>query len=490
MNDSDAPSAASTLDEAPVLRPFYPKALVCFIITALCLGWLISLQVHSQAQPGAQPPAPHANMQPSSTLAPRVLNPRPVNASRQLSDADFALAEIDVLQALVDQEDPSIDFKKIANALRPYTYSLNAAVRETATRELARVLVTHDKVALKSITDATAQAQVLADTRDFGGALTLLKATLKGLPEDASWSGSGPDKKLNDMIADFERKRVAERESTLGGLEEALRKKDPGSRERLERVLAHADASIRTEAQAIEGRMADELDKESVAKRSLERTAREEWVRFFKRFGATLADGDFTGASEMIEQPPFEAILKGGVADPDKVLRRCAMDITAISNLYDEALKDGKGLRKQVSFHLRKGGQAAGTLVGTNGRMLRIMPSKGAEIGIKINELPAEGIRAILDSGIKIKPEIALALATLDAYETPADAQKIITTAYEHAREPLPLHWAERFSLEKSVQKTQEAEEKLAALKKALSSENADDVKAALTEARSEQGRV
>ena len=473
-------------DALPRAKPFYPKALVCLIVSTLCLAWLVSLELQS-ARHASILAAPQNDVAPDSKpaelVAVKPAETKPAAPPRDLSDADFSIVEIETIHTLV-QEENTLDLKKAAGMLRAYTYSTNTAVREAAVREMSFLLAAHDKVALKSIADTIAPAQALADKKDFPGALDLLQKTLKNLPDDAAWSGQGSDKKLKDLIADYEKKRAAERDAALAGLEGALHKKDPAAPARLDQALAHADPAVRDEAKAIQQRAIEENDKALIERRALDRTARDEWVRFFKRFGGTIAEGDFTSASELIEQPPFEAILKGGVADPDKVLKRCADDIKVIQNLYEEALKDAKGVRRQVSFHLRKGGQAAGTLVGTNGHLLRINPGKGAEIGIKITDLTSEGIKAIMDSGIKNKPAMMLALATLEAYENPNDATSIIETAYEKAREPLPLHWAERFRIEKLIQKITAAEEKLALLKKAVATENADEIKAALTAAK------
>src|SRR5579862_2830178 len=454
MSDSNLKIPSSDNGVLPP-RPFYPKALVCFIIALLCLAWLVSLQMQSDR---------HAN---PSAAAPR-------------NDAAAQQPVLPVKAAV-----PARPLTKIVDALRPYSYQTNAAVRDTATRELAKLLELHDKLALKSIEDSTTQAKQMAENKDFSGAIELLQTTLKGLPDDAALTGgAGPDKKLNAMIADYEKKRAAEREATFKGLEDDLRKKDAEARGRLDQALRHPDAAVRREAALLEQRINDENDKALSARRELDRNARQEWVRFFRRFSGTVAEGDFTGAAELIEQPPFESISKGGVSDPDKVFKLCGQELQAVRNLYDEALKDAKGLRKQVSFHLRKGGQAAGTLVGVNGNLLRIMPSKGAEIGVKVTDLTAEGVRGILDSSLKRKPAVALALAALEAFENPNDAESIITTAYEAAREPVPLHWAERFRLEKLLQKTQDAEEKLAALKKAVASEDGDEIKLALNAAK------
>ena len=479
------PPSSTALEPTALAKPFYPKALVCLIISTLCLAWLVSLQIQSER---------HASIviAPQNELytakVPEAVEtkaaPDPLAAStRPITESEYAIAELEIVHQLI-QSDNSLDLKKAANVLRTYTYSTNAAVREVGNREMAQVTAEHDKVALKSIGEAAAPAQALADKKDFGGAIELLQSTLKSLPPDATATGQAAETKLKDMIAEFQRRRVIEHDAALAGLEDALRQKTANSAARLELALAHADPTVRDEAKAIQQRRADESDKALQSKRSLDRTAREEWVRFFKRFGATVADGDFTGASDLIEQPPFEAILKGGVSDPDKVLRECADDIKAIQNVYEEALKDVKGVRRQVSFHLRKGGQASGVLIGANGHLLRVVPAKGAEIGVKITDLTSDGIKSIMESSVKNKPKITVALAALDAYENPNDAEATIATAYEKTREPLPLHWAERFRVEKLTQKLNLAEEKLNQLKKAVNSENADDMKAALTAAK------
>ncbi len=477
-------SEMASLEPLPYAKPFYPKALVCFVISALCLAWQVSLQIQSAGH-GRFVIAPQDEIHEANPVEPVVEQPVsvPTAPERVLAETDYALVEIQMLHTLI-QEDSTVDLKKAANVLRTYTYSTIQAVREAAVKEMSHLLVAHDKVALKSIGEATAPAQALADKKDFAGAIELLQTTLKNLPQDAAWSGQGADKKLKDMISEFEKKRTMEHDAALAGLEDALRKKAPDAAARLESAIKHPDSMVRDEAKGIQHRYAEENDKALQAKRSIDRTAREEWVRFFKRFGSTVAEGDYTGASDLIEQPPFEAILKGGVSDPEKVLKRCADDIKAIQNVYEEALKDVKGIRKQVSFHLRKGGQATGVLIGANGHLLRVVPAKGAEIGVKINDLTSEGVKSLMESSVKNKPAIMLALAALEAYETPNDAEATITAAYEKAREPLPLHWAERFRVEKLIQKITVSEAKLAALKKAVNSENADDMKAALTAAK------
>ena len=479
------PPSSTALEPTALAKPFYPKALVCLIISTLCLAWLVSLQIQSERHASiviAPQNELHTAKVPEAVETKAA--PDPLAAStRPITESEYAIAELEIVHQLI-QSDNSLDLKKAANVLRTYTYSTNAAVREVGNREMAQVTAEHDKVALKSIGEAAAPAQALADKKDFGGAIELLQTTLKSLPPDATATGQAAETKLKDMIAEFQRRRVIEHDAALAGLEDALRQKTANSAARLELALAHADSTVRDEAKAIQQRRADESDKALQSKRSLDRTAREEWVRFFKRFGATVADGDFTGASDLIEQPPFEAILKGGVSDPDKVLRECADDIKAIQNVYEEALKDVKGVRRQVSFHLRKGGQASGVLIGANGHLLRVVPAKGAEIGVKITDLTSDGIKSIMESSVKNKPKITVALAALDAYENPNDAEATIATAYEKTREPLPLHWAERFRVEKLTQKLNLAEEKLNQLKKAVNSENADDMKAALTAAK------
>ncbi|MEI6232828.1 MAG: DNRLRE domain-containing protein [Planctomycetota bacterium] len=486
--DNAAPTPqSSAASDVPVAlaKPFYPRALICFIVSTLCLAWLVSLQVQS-ARHASIVIAPQNEVAPPKPVEPVVETPVESKSSapaRDVTDADFAIAEIELLHKLV-LEDPSLNLKKTSNVIRTYTYSTNEAVRAAAIRELSQVNTLHDRAALKSISDALTPAQALADKKDFAGALELLQATLKSLPKDPAGSGQSAENRLRDLIAEYGRERVKEHEAALGGLEAELRKKAQGAEARLTQALAHVDPAVRDDAKAIQQRHLESNDKDLQNKRSLERTAREEWVRFFKRFGGAVSDGDFTGASDLIEQPPFEAILKGGVSDPEKVLRRCAEDIKAIQNVYEEALKDVKGMRRAVSFHLRKGGQASGMLIGANGHLLRVVPGKGAEIGVKISDLNSEGVKSIMDSGLKNKPSIQLALAAMEAYETPADAESIITAAYEKAREPMPLNWSERFKIEKLMLKITAAEVKLKALEKAVKADNGDEIKAALTEAK------
>ena len=478
----------SELDALPLAKPFYPKALFCFFVSLLCLAWLVSLELQS-ARHASIVIAPENEIREVSPAQPSAASKDdeaaiPITAAAiTLTDADFHLAEIEMLHTLI-QNDPSLDLKKTANELRTYSFSKNEAVRAAALGEMAALQSAHDKATLKSLGDALIPVQAMADKKDFAGALALVQSTLKNLPQDASLPGDGAERKLKDLAAEYEKKRAAERAAALGTLEADLHKKNADAPARLEKALVHVDPAVREEALAIQKRNIEENDKALQEHRAVERTAREEWVRFFKRFGGTIADGDFTGASDMIEQPPFEAILKGGVSDPEKVLQHCAEDIRSIQNIYEEALKDVKGIRKSVSFHMRKGGQATGLLIGANGHMLRVMPGKGAEIGVKITDLTSEGVQAIMDSGLRNKPAIALALAALQAYETPAEAEAIMKTAYNKAREPLPLHWAERFKIEKLMHTLELAEAKLSVLKKAVNSDNGDDVKAALDETK------
>src|SRR5437016_4166661 len=90
-------------------RPFYPKALVCFIISLLCLAWLVSLQMQSErhANPGAPAPRNDAAQQP-------LLPVKAAAPARQLTETDIALAEIDAIQALAQEENPA-SLKNIVN---------------------------------------------------------------------------------------------------------------------------------------------------------------------------------------------------------------------------------------------------------------------------------------------------------------------------------------------------------------------------------------
>src|SRR5437762_2846254 len=126
---SDRDSDSHIVPHVPGVRPFYPKALACFLISALCLAWMISLQMQSErlaSVTNTAPARPPSKPAPAQAAPPK--KPDVPAAPRQLTEADFAIAEIDVLKALA-QHDEAVDFKRLANALRPYTYHTNTAVR-------------------------------------------------------------------------------------------------------------------------------------------------------------------------------------------------------------------------------------------------------------------------------------------------------------------------------------------------------------------------
>lgn len=477
---------APTLEQPLRPRPFAPKVLFCFVVATLCLAWLVSLQswrverarlTPNPAAAAVEQPAPPPRPVVKFIEAPATLPPR------TLSESDFSLAEVETIHSLVAAGD-TLDYKLAANMLRPYTYSTNTAVRDLATREFENVAKVHDKAVLNTLSSSIETAKDLAAKQDFAGALNALRTGLKKIPADGTLSNTGPENVIKVLIGDYENQRKQARNTIFNGLEEGVRKKDPAALDRLENALKNSDPEISAAAKQIEERVFAEARAANTAALNLERNAREQWVRFFKRLSGTIAEGDFSNASELCENPPFDVILKGGTPDPNKILRLCSADVQAIQVVYDEALADAKGLRKQVSFHLRKGGQAAGTLLGVNGKMLRINPGKGAELGVKITDLTADGVKALMDSGIRKKPHIRLALAALEAYESPNDAESIITSAYQKEGQGIPAHWSERFRIEKLNTKVKEAEDRLAALKKAIDAGNSDEIKAALEESK------
>lgn len=484
MDASANPPAAAPLVSARPRRPFALKALTCFIVSLLCLAWLTSLQWQRAQQARQELTRPKLAALTGAAAQPIKLVEAPQTPSaRPLGESDFALAEVEAIHLLLVTGN-AIESKSAANALRPYTFSTNSAVRDAARREFEVVARDRDKTLLAAIAASIESAKEQAGKKNFAAAISTLQDALKNMPDDAGLSNETPEGVLRSLIEDYTHQRQQSRDAAFKGLDDGLRRKDPAARTRLEAALADSDPLVVEDAKKLQDKIIDELDSAAGKARNVERAAREQWVRFFKRFGGTVAEGDFSGASEICEQPPFEEILKGGVSDPNKVLRLCSADVQAIQMLYDEALADAKGLRRTVSFHLRKGGQASGTLMGVNGKLLRINPGKGAEMGIKITDLPSDGLKALLDSGIKKKVPIRLALAALEAYENPNEAESIISTAYQKEGQALPLHWSERFRVEKLNAKVKDAEGRLAVLKKAIDAGNGDEVKAALEQSK------
>lgn len=474
------PSTSQYHRALPRKRPAARQALICFLICSFCLAWLASLQWQRNEQMRAAIPAPAAS-EPKPAPKPRpikLIEAPSTRKGRVLSESDYSVAEVEIVRALTDAN--AIEFKHAAAVLRPYTFSTNDAVRGMASREYDAAAKKHDKALLKTLTSSIDEAKALAEKKNFVGALDGLRAALKKVPPDGSLSNEGPETIIRALIEDFELRRQKAHDAIFKGLDDGVRKKQPEALARLEAALNDTDPTVRDDAKALQERLADEADAAAAAARNLERNARDQWVRFFKRFSGTVADGDYSSASDLCENPPFDVILKGGSSDPNKILKLCSADVQAIQTVYDEALADAKGTRRAVSFHLRKGGQAAGTLIGVNGKLLRINPGKGAELGVKISDLTSEGIKAILDSGIKRKPTIRLALAALEAYENSAEAERIITEAYAKENQELPFNWSERFRIEKLVAKIAEAEQRLAALKKAIDAGIGDEVKVAV----------
>lgn len=446
----------------------------------------------------AAPPAPGAatggrpdGVVPESgaEAAPGLPEPTPAaaRAATVLTPQATALAEITVLAALA-HDDPAFDLSRAVARLKPYTQSSEERVRAAALQALQPILAGLNVRARAQARAAAESALDLADEQDFPAALQALEQARASLPPESAWAAKGGAPKLQALRERVARRRDEEKAQALAEAEKEWRESRGASASTaggtgMSRLLTHRDPLFRREAAALQARLEQEL-RTGQAKRHAEEAAwRAAWLEFLPRLSNAITEGDLDMAARLCNPAVQTALLKGGVAEPAKVLEELGADVAAIRRLYEAALAVARNQKFNVSLPMRRG-HVEGTLDGAEGRQLFVALGGGARVGVKVENIAAAGLLSIQKEKDWAALNLLPAVWALSAYENPAEAATFLPKSYASAKQPLPLHWVERFRLEKLQRLDQELANKLRLLDDAVRAGEAEKVKAALEAAR------
>jgi len=414
-----------------------------------------------------------------------------------LTPGAAALAEVEVLAALA-RDDATFDLGRGVVRLTPYVQSSEEAVRSAALRVREFMLAALYSLALSQARAAAEDAADLAEQQDFPAALQTVDAAAQALPRESPWAVRTGVAKLQALRESISQRRTEEKAGALAAAEKEilqlshsppanppLGKKAPGEigGPRLAALLAHRDPLFRQEAAALSARLGMETHAKEAQQQVAEAALRAAWLEFFSRLSAAVNDGDLDAAAKMCQPAEQQTLLKGGVSEPAKVLEGCAADLAGIRQLYDLALAKARAEKRSVTLALRHG-SVEGTLDGAEGRQLFVAVANGARMGVKVEKIAAAGLVKILDDKDLAPKNLHPALWALSAYENPAAAATFLSKAWANARQALPLHWAERFKLEKIKLLDEDLAQKLHKLDGAVHSGDDDKIAAALEAVR------
>ena len=408
-----------------------------------------------------------------------------------------ALAELEVLAALA-QDDPAFDLNRGVARLKRYAQSPEETVRDASTRGLQVMLAALDAQARTLARSAAEEAADLAEQQDFPAALQVLETAARALPKESTWAAQTGEAKVQALIADLSKRRTEERAKALTEAEEEWRQNAsnagtdsqfPNGRKlvsvpaRLAALLVHRDPLFRQEATALLARLNEESHTKQAQQQAEGAAQRTAWLSFFDRLSAAMSDGDLAAAAKMCQPAEAKTLLEGGVSEPAKVLEGCAADVASVRALYDAALAKAHADKRSVALALRRG-RVEGALDGVEGRQLFVAIPGGARVGVKVENITAAGLVSILDAKDLASKGLSQALWALSAYENPTEAATFLPKSYSNAKLALPLHWVERFKLEKIKRLDDDVTQKLHKLGLASRSGDMEKLKAALEAAR------
>ncbi|HYF50348.1 MAG TPA: DNRLRE domain-containing protein [Planctomycetota bacterium] len=431
--------------------------------------------------PAAAPAAPDKIEAPLPPVEPpKEPQPAPTPVITEIINADGRLAEISIIAALI-KEDPTFDDKTAIERLLPYQKSSDAAVRDAAGAALKPVLErAAQRIRVHSRTMVeTAQEQL--DAEDFAAAvstcdeaLTFLKAEKAAPPELSTH--------VEDFKKTIEQTRTQKLQAAFDKLEAALEANEAGAQERIAALLAHKDKEFATRAQEIATRVKEKLAAAKLAKQTRDAAGRRGWYDLFGKFHAAMKASDFDAAAPLLRLPQDSPMLQGGVDRPAELLAACAADIEEIKALHEAVLKKvASDMPRNLEVPLNKG--LTGTLLGLNGRQLRVTLKGGATVNVKVETLSAPAISTILGKDAATDKKLTRALWTMTAYEAPSQGYEFLKGRYEKA-DLVPLHWAEYHRLHGFFGRAADLERAFTNLEAVLPADNRDAIKDALNALR------
>jgi len=441
------------------------------------LFWLLAFQFRPEPTPPARV-APAVIAPKSTPVVPEIVQAVvSENTGRAAS-----LAEIELIAALLRDERglrPPAALQRLARLLQ----SDDETVR-TVAQYVAAPLRSNANAQARSAARAAAESALdLTEAGDFPAAIAALEKVAKELPESAEWSPRGREQ-LETLRSSIVQKRQAQRDAVLAGAEKAWRENPSDGT--LNTLLNHPDASFRESATMLKLKLEDEAARrraKGVEQQRKEGLLRVGWLGFFEHITAAINEGDLDEAEKLCKPMQPDALLTGGVSDPEKVFQSCALEVAAVRALHEAILVKAKRQKKVVVLPLRRG-QIEGTLDGVDGRQIFVTVSGAARVAVKIESLSATAIQNIFEYHELVERGVVPALWALFAYENPASAQATLTRNFTQAKLQIPLHWQERFKLERYRRADQDAGKHVMAIKQAVDSGKPEAVKAAIDDAR------
>ena len=495
--EAGTPDLQADEDQAGGLLPLRTRiTLLVLLGSALCvlfLLWAYYDARHAGITVVAAP-APARNSEataPSATQAPPGDTPAPATptAAAQRPTAPTptaaALAEIEVFATLV-RDDPDFSAGRAVTRLQPYIQFPDETVRAAASKVMQPLLADLDARARSAARGAAETAADLADAQDFPAAERTLRQAWETLPHESPWAAQHAVRKLADLLATLAREQTEARAQALAEFEKEWRRAREANAPappRLAALLQHRDPLIRQAVAAAQARLEDEWRTKALKRREQDAALRTAWLGFFTRLNAAIAEGDLEAAAKLCQADAQPELVKGGVAEPQQVLQGCAADVAALRKAYDLALTVARAEKRSVSLPLRRG-RVEGALDGVEGRQIFVTLGGGARVGVKVENITAAGLLSILDEKALAGANLLGAVWALSAYENAAEAAAFLPKAYANAKQPVPLHWAERFRLEKFQRLDDDATKKLRKVEEELRGGNVEKVRAAFEAVR------
>ena len=394
------------------------------------------------------------------------------------------LAEVEVIEGLI-QQDPSFDSRRAIARLSPYALSKDDAARESAARVLLAIHARLEAEARDVARGAAEKADEWIESQNFSAALEVLSSAAQILPQDVNWVTQRGIPQLQALSKHMLMRREQAQSLAFSDLETGLSENDPSAKSRLIALLNHPDLTFRTAAAELQIKIVVQAAKKMTENRRRDGIARAAWLEFFQKLSASVGAGDIDIAEKLCVREPEDVLMTGGVQTPRKVLESCLSEVLAIRRLYDTALESAGHGQREVHLALRHGRPVKGTIEEVIGRQLIILVSGSARVGVRIDYVTSSGLLEILPYGVLSEHKLLPALWALTSYEMPDEASANLTHVYSISKDDLPIHWAERFKLEKMRKLEANAVQKFMALKHAIESGHAEDTKKSLDEARS-----
>jgi hypothetical protein len=442
-----------------------------------------------EAPPPAPLPAPAAGGAPAQPLpaGPETKIPPAQPTPAPDAQASSQVVELELL-ALLAKEDAAFDVTAARAKIAEPLQSGDTALKTAAGNVLKAIQDRLDAAARATARDAAGVSQELTATERFPEAFEVIERAMKALPADAPWSAAGREQ-LGLLLKKIQDEQSARLAAAFDLLEENLRRQQPEAVERVTKLLKHPDPKFRQSAEKMFAAVNEELARKLAEERRIAAAARAAWSDFFQKINTAALAGELDGAARLCAPPKDSALLTGGVADPQGVLQSCGAELAGLRALQDllleKAAKIDKTAGKPADLPLRKG-RVSGALAGTDGRKLQVTLTGGAVVSVKIETLTAAAYASLLTPAELEPKSLQPFLEALAAHENVSAAEAKLRRYYEAAKQPLPPHWAEFFTLQAFNQNALVLETKLKGLQKALADNQADIVRDLLQAVRPE----